>query len=242
MRIAIADDLETDLHVAAAKVRQYIETSYPEVMKNLELDTFHCAEELLENFAPCKYDLLILDIFMTDMTGMEAAEAIRLQNENVPIVFLTTSQDFLLEGYRVFAAGYLLKPLTENLDEFLHTMDHIFPALVETDRCLFATVNGETVDVPLKNIVYVDINDKHKLTIHIFDAVCETTMSYSQCQELLMEQKNFLECHHRIIINMDYIKRMDADEFIMKDGSRIPISHRRKKEAKAIYMSYLVHR
>ena len=41
---------------------------------------------------------------------------------------------------------------------------------------------------------------------------------------------------------MDYIKRMDADEFIMKDDSRIPISNWKKKEAKAAYMRYLVHR
>lgn len=242
MKIAIADDLENDLQVAASNIRQYLEASYPDVIKNFELDTFASAEALLENYAPGKYDLLILDIFMVDMTGMEAAEAIRIYDEHVPIVFLTTSQDYILEGYRVFAAGYLLKPLTEHLDEFSHTMDHVMPSLVEAERCLFAAVNGEMTEIPLKNILYVDINSKHKLTIHLLGAFFETTMGYNQCQELLLEQKNFLECHHRIIINMDYIKRMDADEFIMKDGSRIPISHRRKKEAKAIYMRYLVHR
>ncbi|ORU00846.1 response regulator, putative virR [Anaerovibrio sp. JC8] len=242
MRIAIADDLETDLQVAASKVRQYIEAAYPEAMKNFELDTFPSAEALLESFEAGKYELLILDIFMADMTGMEAAEAIRLQDEKVPIVFLTTSQDYMLEGYRVFAAGYLLKPLTEHLEEFSHTMGHILPSILEEECFISTTVNGEELEVLVSKIVYLDINVRHKLCIHLVDTVFETPMLYHQCQELLIDRKNFIECHHRIIINMDYVKRMEADSFLMQNGDSVPISQRRKKETKALFMHYLVHR
>ncbi len=149
MRFAVADDLVTDLEAAETHLRQYIETAFPAGMKNFELDTFPNAEELLKNFSPGKYDLMILDIFMEDMTGMEAAEAIRLQDEKVPIVFLTTSQDFMLEGYRVFAAGYLMKPLEEHVEDFNRTMNHILPSLVKEEKGIPAVVDGEAVEICL---------------------------------------------------------------------------------------------
>ena len=242
MRFAVADDLAADLESAKTHLRQYIETAFPVGMKNFELDTFPNAEELLKNFSPGKYDLMILDIFMEDMTGMEAAEAIRLQDEKVPIVFLTTSQDFMLEGYRVFAAGYLMKPLEEHVEDFNRTMNHILPSLVKEEKGIPAVIDGEAVEIPLGRIVYADINTRHKLTFHLMDIEVETSMAYVQCQELLLTKRNFTECYHRIIINMDYVHRMEEDDFVMKDGTRLPISQRRKKETKAVYMHYLVHR
>jgi len=61
-------------------------------------------------------------------------------------------------------------------------------------------------------------------------------------QEMLSGDDRFLECHHRIIINMEQVRRMEAEEFTMKEGSRVPISQRRKKEAKTAYMHYIAHR
>ena len=242
MNIAIADDLEKDRQAVTAQLQQYINQSYPEIVKDVIFDEFSCAEDLLSNFYPGKYDLLILDIFMVDMTGMEAAEVIRRPDERVPIVFLTTSQDYLMEGYRVFATGYLLKPLEEHLEEFFSTTEHIFSELISENRCITAVINGNEVNIPLKKIVYVDINDRHKLSLHLLHMEVEMDDSYTSFQELLAETENFIECHHRISVNMDYIKRMDTDDFIMKEGSRVPISRRRQKEVKATYMRYLVHR
>ena len=103
-------------------------------------------------------------------------------------------------------------------------------------------IDGEAVEIPLGRIVYADINTRHKLTFHLMDIEVETSMAYAQCQELLLTKRNFTECYHRIIINMDYVHRMEEDDFVMKDGTRLPISQRRKKETKAVYMHYLVHR
>ena len=242
MNIAIADDLAADRQIAEEQLHRYVSESYPDIVDDFSLDTFACAEDLLENFSPGKYDLLVLDIFMADMTGMEAAEAIRLQDEKVPIIFLTTSQDYILEGYRVFAAGYLLKPLTDHLAEFSHTMEHVFHQLMDGEKSLSATVNGEEVNIPFRKIVYVDINAHHRLSIHLLDSELDTNLAYVNCQEILLLRRNFVECHHRIIINMDYVKKMDKAGFALHNGIQIPISQRRQKEVKAAYMRYLVHR
>lgn len=59
----------------------------------------------------CIFDLIILDIYMDGMSGMEIAHKIRQREMETPIVFLTASPDFALESYDVNAFGYLLKPI-----------------------------------------------------------------------------------------------------------------------------------
>ena len=242
MNIAIADDHPDDRKMAEEQLRRYLTQAHPEIMKDLVLETYSCAEDLLASFSPGQYDLLLLDIYMEDMTGMEAAEAIRLRDERVPIMFLTSSQEHILDGYRVFAAGYLLKPLTAHLSEFAKAMDHVFPEIMASQRTVLIPFSGKDVEVPVRNIMYVDINAQHKLSIHLPDMVADTVLSYNQCQEMLTKDNRFIECHYRIILNMDYVWRMGQDDFVLKDGSKVPISTRRKKDVKAAYMHYMAHR
>ncbi|MCR5176993.1 MAG: LytTR family DNA-binding domain-containing protein [Anaerovibrio sp.] len=242
MNIAIVDDRETDRQAAVSYINKYAVEKYPDLMSDFTLETFPSAEAFLEDFKPGKFNLIIFDIYMVNMTGMEAAEEVRLQDEKVPIVFLTSSKEHMLEGYRVFAAGYILKPIADNLDDFLTVMDFIFPQLLKSEDQLSVIMDGSDINLPMRKIVYLNINSQHKLCIHMDDRVMDTVTSYNSCSQMLLLKENFVECHHRIIINMDYVKRMDKDFFIMNDGTQIPISQRRQKDTKAAYMHYMVHR
>lgn len=242
MHIAIADDRAEDLQMAEDYLLRYLSSRHPEVMNDLSIATFKNAEELLSVFDPGRFDLLLLDIYMDKMTGMEAAEAVRMKDERVPIVFLTTSQDHLLEGYRVFASGYLMKPLAENSGDFNHTLDHVFRGMMTSERTVTVPVEGREIAIPLRKIVYVEVGAPHTLSFHLVDETVQARLAYARVLDLLSGDSRFIECHHRIIINMEQVRRMDDDEFIMKEGSRVPISVRRKKETKTAYVHYMAHR
>ncbi|SHK77665.1 two component transcriptional regulator, LytTR family [Selenomonas ruminantium] len=242
MKIAIVDDQMSDLLSAESHLLKYVRETHPGILGRLRIETFSSGEEFLESFEPGKFALILLDIYMGSMTGLETAEAIRLQDEKVPIMFLTTSAEHILEGYRVFAAGYFIKPLASNAAEFARSFEHVLPELLAQEKDISIPVAGENVDIPFRNIVYVDINDQHTLRLHLAESEVNTLLPYANCSEILLQDNRFLECHHRIILNMDYVSLMDKDEFILKDGSKIPISQRRKRDAKVSYMSYLAHR
>ncbi|MCR5758433.1 MAG: LytTR family DNA-binding domain-containing protein [Selenomonas sp.] len=242
MNIAIADDQKFDLLTTEKQLLGYLRYNHPEIIGGLRMESYTSGEDLLATFTPGKFSLIILDIYMGSMTGIETAEAIRQKDERVPIIFLTTSKEHLLDGYRVFASGYFLKPLVSHAEDFAHTFEHILPELLAMEQDISVPVAGENVDIPFRNIVYVDINDKHSLRLHLAESDVDTLLAYSNCSEILLQDKRFLECHHRIIINMDYVSVMDRDDFVLKDGSKIPISKRRIRDAKVSYMSYLAHR
>ncbi|HCT64951.1 MAG TPA: DNA-binding response regulator, partial [Lachnospiraceae bacterium] len=79
---------------------------------NIKCDTFSSSLDLLmamEN--GLSYDLLILDVVMPLMTGIEVATEIRKKNNISKIVFLTSSREFAVDSYKVNAFYYLLKPI-----------------------------------------------------------------------------------------------------------------------------------
>ena len=243
MNIAIADDRVNDLQAAEDSLLRYFSAHHPEVMDDLSVESFSSAEELLSVFEPGKFDMLLLDIYMEDMTGMEAAEAVRLKDDQVPIVFLTTSTEHLLEGYRVFASGYLIKPVLEHQGEFAHTMDHVFGRMKEKEKCISVHTEGREVDIPLRKILFVDMEgEAHILQFHLTDVVVASRFPYPQLLGMLEADGRFVECHHRIIINMEHVRRMDRENFFLKDGTKVPISKRKLKDVKAAYMHYLAHR
>ena len=116
MLAAICDDDNTD-RILVGKILQ-------EKMKNrrepLTIEYFECGEDLVEKYesGKQKYDLLILDIYMKYMDGMDAAKRIRRYDRNAAIIFLTTTPDYAVESYEVRATDYLLKPVSEGAESF----------------------------------------------------------------------------------------------------------------------------
>ncbi|MBQ7515128.1 MAG: response regulator transcription factor [Schwartzia sp.] len=242
IQIAIVDDEMIDLVTAENFLWRHIKEWYPKESGGIRIDTFSRGEDMISAFEPGSYDLVILDICMEGVTGMQVAEVIRSKDQNVSILFLTGSDDYIMEGYRVFADGYFIKPLADHEEEFENTFRHIFPRLMERYRELPVQSGGISFSVPYRNIRYVDIDHRHQLRLHLTDRNVNVTMTYDECREKLLADARFLECHHRILVNMDMINSMQKEDFVLTDGEKVPISYRRQKEAKAKYMHYLVHR
>jgi DNA-binding LytR/AlgR family response regulator len=96
--------------------------------------------------------------------------------------------------------------------------------------------------VPYRNILYVDIDWQHKLCLHMANRDISVSLPYEGTAALLLEDPRFLECHHRILVNMDMIASMGKEDFVLKNGAKVPISHRKAKEAKQAYMHYMAHK
>lgn len=244
MKIAIVDDDRYELNAAETYLRQYIHENWAEYEADIKIETFSCAKDLLKIFRPGMYKLVILDICMEDINGMQTAQIIRARGDSeCNIVFLTASDDYVLSGYRVFAVGYFMKPITNHADEFAKTFEHIFPKFCEKNPEIILNIDGNDFSVPYRNIIYVDIEEHHKVCVHIVGKKKIIPLNaYTEIQERLCADERFSECYHRIIINMDYVKSMEPNDFVLLDDTRIPISQRKKKEVKVKFMRYFAHR
>ena len=105
MKIAICDDDNRDL----LQIASLLESYRHDRKAVLSYASFQNATELLVSLESREYDLLLLDVLMPGVNGIQAAREIREHNSRMEIVFLTSSPEFAVESYNVRAHYYLFK-------------------------------------------------------------------------------------------------------------------------------------
>ena len=103
MRIALVDDCPNDLSIMHQFLAEALDT-------DSVITEFHNGEDFLQHWSADTFDLIVLDIYMEQLTGIEIARVIRETDPNVCLVFATTSNEFASESYEVNACYYLCKP------------------------------------------------------------------------------------------------------------------------------------
>ena len=243
MRIAIVDDEPEVCGVVRDYLTHILEKYWAEKAAQMEVEVFDSAESVLEVFEQRTYDLLILDIRMPGIGGMEAARRIRNQSSDVGIIFLTSSEEYLMEGYRVFADGYFLK--TEGMDEagFRAALARVLERREKAARVLKVQYNGQPLEILLNKIYYVDLSGgRLHIALAKHDLCLTRPHTYDWATEQLGHDPRFLECYHRVLVNMDVIERMDKESFVLTNGAEIPISQRRRSGVRTSYMQYLLNK
>ncbi|GHS87796.1 DNA-binding response regulator [Synergistales bacterium] len=236
LRIAVCEDNPGDAEALRALIGSVnAGTEAPRVTY------FSSGEDFLASNPAGDYDLVFMDIYFgagteaTDaLTGVETAKALRDADEQVEIVFTTTSEEHALDAYRLSAAQYLVKPLRG--------------ADVEKTLCLAARkaqasrkvcsviVNRKRVDIPLRHIVYVEALN-FRCLVHTPDETVAVISSMDELQKQL-DSPSFFRCHKSYIVNFRYVKDIGED-FTMKNGDVVYIRRRGAKEVSGAYKAWL---
>ena len=228
LRIAICEDTESDLK----RLKGFIENSGI----SYTLDVFLSGEALIAQFNKGSYDIIFLDVFMEELSGVETAEKIREVDSLVVIVFVTTSEDFTREGYRLNAYKYMIKPIIkEDVEESLDL------AIVKRDRSLEAALEiiseGKAVSIPFNDIVYVESRDSRSYVIASSGDEYPTVTPLDSLEALLTPPR-FLRTHRAYIVNLDHVDDVD-DDFIMDNGNVAYIRVKDQRRIKNKYDDYL---
>ncbi len=106
LRLAVVDDWEADRTLLMDGLRCYLQRRQVAA----EIVCYQSGEAFLADFAPGKFTVVFLDIYMEGLDGMAVARRIRKVDQNCLLVFITSSSDHAIEGFEVRAFHYLLKP------------------------------------------------------------------------------------------------------------------------------------
>ena len=110
LHIGICDDEQVEIQYLQKIVLDWAHTGH----HNISINLFPSSEAFLFNHENDKnFDILLLDIQMGDMDGVELAKLLRNSDKLVQIIFITGFPDFIAEGYEVSALHYLMKPVKE---------------------------------------------------------------------------------------------------------------------------------
>ena len=184
----------------------------------LELSQFISAEKFLFEYSDkSDYDILLLDIEMGEMDGVELAKRLRRENETVQIVFVTGYSDYISEGYEVAALHYLMKPVKK--DKLLAVLDRAVERLRKAERVLTLELGGEMVRVPLRQIRYIDVRLNYA-TVH---AKQDYTVKKPLGEIAAALDERFYRVGRSAIVNLTCVNRVTKTDIYLDNGAAVPL-------------------
>lgn len=235
MRIAIVDDIASE--------RETLKAGLESQLTRLSLDaiifSFATGADFLAAAGREQFDLVFLDIYMGNENGVDTAQALRRFDADCLLVFTTTSTDHALDGFRVRAFHYLVKPCTEA--DLAALFDEIVKRLPADDRYIEVNAAGGPVRLRFGEILYA-AHHQHQIHIYRTDGQEAVTRQTFRDFSAALADKRFFLCSRGVIVNMEHAEDFDGSDFILKNGKRVPVSRDLARAARMTFGDFLFGR
>lgn len=231
MRIAIAEDYKDDMEALQQMLEEYMKE------KDIvgEISCFSSGDALLEQFEPGMFQCIFLDIYMEGTNGMTVAREIYQKDPSCRLIFATISLTHAVESYEVRAAWYLAKPFQKKQLEA--AMDAACSHILRNSRMLTIHVKGAEAAIPYGDIYYTDC-ERRQTKVHLKEQTIFADEPVQEVLERLGQDERFLLCNRNTIVNMDHIQQPQESDFLLENGSRVPLRQRGRTPLKKAFLAW----
>ena len=224
MRIAICEDEKVILDFESSLVTQWAAgAGCP-----LQLDTYISAEQFLfesEDKAP--YDVLIFDIQMKNMNGMELAKKLRARGCDAVIIFITGVPDYAIEGYEVGAVRYILKPVKQEVLNGL--LDSVWAERQKKAEDFFVLGQGADIEkISFDKIIYIEARG-HYVFLKGQDFEREWKAGFSETSAAF-EGRCFFCLRRGLLVNLNHVEKITRTDCQLDNGETLPVARGVYKE------------
>lgn len=234
-KIALCDDDRQALPIIAGAVH----SAFHAKSIQTELTRFYSGSVLLKRMAEAHYDIVLLDIDMPEIDGIEVGKQIRARFPQTKIVYVSECESRVFESFAVQPLGFVRKSNFFNdisgvVDLYIKTTE----AEKDTSHVEFQT-RTSLISLQLNQMRYIEGSRNYQL-VHMADRKepVEVRMTLEKLEELLLPH-GFIRIHKGFLVNHRYIQRIDAAALTLLDGQELPIGRNRVSEVKAAYLSLL---
>lgn len=215
-RIAICDDEQMEVE----KLSEIVNDWSARCGLPCEIHSFSSAEAFLFAYEDNKaYDILLLDVEMKNITGIDLAKRIRDDNNHAEIVFITSHFEFVGEGYEVDALHYLIKPIAEA--KLMDVLSRAAAKLSVEPPYVVITCDGETVKLYESEILYIE-SFLHYLAVHTKDKEYRIKGSMTSFETKLSD--DFFRVHRSYLVSLKVITRISRTSVTVAGKIDIPVA------------------
>lgn len=189
---------------------------------------------LFDYSAEKDFDILLLDIEMPGMNGIELAKEIRCENASVQIVFITGYYEYFSDGFDVSALHYLIKPAEER--KLCAVLDKAADHLAYRQRAVLISTADGRMKVSLADILYIESENVY-IIVHTVHGDYRTRMTLGGFAGQLDE--TFFKVHRSFIVGLKYVRKITRSGITMINGDNVPISRGLYDDVHAALIKYL---
>ena len=230
IRVAIVED-EAEIR---EQLMGYVQRYTRQYGTAFEVKTFADGLEILEDYRPV-YDLILLDIEMKHLDGMETARRIRELDPEVMLVFITNMAQYAIKGYEVGALNYVLKPVP--YFAFSQQLQKAVNQLARRARHYLAVpVDGGMRRLDTAAIYYME-SDGHKVCFYTEDGDFTAPGALKSFEEKLAGRP-FARCNSGYLVNLAQVRGVQQSE-VRVGPHTLQISRPRRKAFLAALADYI---
>ncbi len=218
MRIALIEDTLT----CAEQLQTLLDRFSLENNTEIRCEYFSSGTAFLQRSC-LDWDLVLLDIELPGINGVDVARKIRAAKSDVLIIFITQMAQYAIEGYSVQAFDYILKPV--NYYAFSMKLQQVQNLLKsrESQYLVISTQNSK-IRLNLNELRYVEVFN-HTLTYHtISDIFSSTSFSSLGKLEKELHSSHFARCHSGYLVNLSFVTGYEKNEVSLDKDTSLPLS------------------
>lgn len=221
LRVAIVDDEQS----CRDQLKDYIGRFSKQWQVEFEVTSFSIGTDIVEHYRP-GWDIILLDIRMAGIDGMEAARRIRSLDEDVVLIFITNMVQYALKGYEVNAYDFVVKPLT--YPAFAMKFQKITRWLERRrEKYIVLSVPNGMRRESVSDVYYIEVSN-HRLLCHTVGGVYPLVSGTLTALEKQLNDPGFYRCNNCYLVNMRHVTGIGGDT-VRVGGDELAVSRARKK-------------
>lgn len=188
----------------AAQLQEYLKKYQDENDIRFKVSVFGDGEEILKDYQPL-YDIILLDIEMPKVNGMNAAEQIREQDTDVTLMFITNMATYAIRGYEVGALDFVMKPI--NYYTFSMKLTRVLKRTKQkAQQEILLTLPDGVKKLNVQQIYYIEVQNR-MLSYHTDEGVFEMRGTMQSVEQMFAPYA-FAKCNHWYIVNLKHVSEV----------------------------------
>lgn len=217
--IAIVED-EAEF---SAQLQEFLKQYQKEQDVPMKISTFSDGADILADYQPL-YDIILLDIEMPQVNGMDAAEQIRRMDTDVVLMFITNMAAYAIRGYEVGALDFVMKPINYYTFSMKLTRAIKRARQREQQQILLGLSDG-VKKFGIHQIYYVEVQNR-MLHYHTDEGEYVVRGTMASVEQMLAPYP-FVKCNHWYIVNLMHVSEVRKNTAVV-GGQELEVSRRNR--------------